>query len=130
MASGSKCRRATVFHVCVLAAAMHATAPRAQPALGPAHASGESAEPPAGRGATSRDCNANGVPDLCDVPPGCPELVTARTLAAGLYPCDVLASDLDLDGAIDLVSANGEDNSLSVYLGAADGSYGGGPSRI
>jgi hypothetical protein len=123
MASNPRCRPAIVLHALVFAAAMHVPAARAQPGFAAAHAAGESAEPPARGGAASRDCNANGVPDICDVPPGCPELVTARTLAAGLYPSDVLASDLDLDGTIDLVSANGGDDTLSVFLGAGDGSY-------
>ena len=44
-------------------------------------------------------------------------------LRAGLTPVSVVASDVNSDGQVDLVSADRGSDQLSVYLGKGDGSF-------
>lgn len=48
---------------------------------------------------------------------------TPARLAAGQYPMDVVAADLDGDGKLDLASVELWSNRLSVFLGNGDGTF-------
>jgi hypothetical protein len=45
------------------------------------------------------------------------------TIAVGKFPLDVVAGDVDGDGAIDLLSADGEEGAISVLLGRGNGAF-------
>ncbi|HEV8630822.1 MAG TPA: VCBS repeat-containing protein [Thermoanaerobaculia bacterium] len=55
-----------------------------------------------------------------------PALEASHTVAVGAGPSDVAAGDLDRDGALDLVSANGDSRTISVRL-QRDGTWVPGP---
>jgi len=46
-----------------------------------------------------------------------------NVLRVGSGPADILTIDLNLDGSVDLVSANTKNNTLSILLGIGDGTF-------
>jgi|TARA_B110000881_G_scaffold198476_1_gene195288 hypothetical protein len=46
-----------------------------------------------------------------------------KVLKVGNGPADILTTDLNLDGSLDLVTANTKNNTLSILLGIGDGTF-------
>lgn len=92
-------------------------------------------------GGTSADCNSNAIPDECEVaagtqpdcnhnlvPDSC-DLVMRFGMGlgelhtTGASPISVAAGDLNSDGKVDLVTTNDPAGSMTVLIGAGDGTF-------
>jgi hypothetical protein len=69
------------------------------------------------------DCDANGIPDACDLFPAFTFTRTGRFLTDEPAPGVLVPLDADGDGNLDIAVAHGEDSSLSLLLGDGQGSF-------
>lgn len=72
----------------------------------------------------SQDCNADGVPDECDIVASF-RLASPVDMPVGLNPWGVISGDLDGDADLDLALANQGSSSISVLLNCSDGTFSG-----
>ena len=70
----------------------------------------------------SADCNLNGTPDECE---GSPLIFGLRPgdVQVGIGPTSITSGDVDGDGFMDLVTANNDDDNVSVLLNDGDGGF-------
>lgn len=70
------------------------------------------------------DCNSNGVPDECDIrPPLAFEDYRLQFVGLGTNVVDVAAGDFDLDGVLDVATANRAAGTVSVLSGKGDATF-------